>query len=105
MENPVSKLKLDAWYMVVISVCTAIFLASAAGLLPNLPTKPTLLISLGGIFLGLGEWKNHPLRTHIQEVWGQRFMGQGYKRKFSPTGTALCLLGIYLVGKGLWDLI
>ncbi|WP_230049334.1 hypothetical protein [Erwinia aphidicola] len=72
MENPVNKLKLDAWYMVVISVCTAIFLASGAGMLPNLPTSPTLLISLGGVFLGLGEWKNHPRYTIVQEVWNRQ---------------------------------
>ncbi len=105
MENPLSKLALDTWYKVMISLCTIVFLSAGAGLLPNLPSKPTLLISLGGILLGCGEWKNHPLRTQIQEVWGQRFLGSGYKRAFSLTGTILCLIGIYLIYKGLRDLI
>ncbi|MBT0720563.1 hypothetical protein HGT70_04600 [Rosenbergiella collisarenosi] len=105
MNNPIPSLKLDSWYKVVISICTVVFLACASGLLPNLPTKETLQSCLGGIFLGLGEWKNHPLMTVITEVGGQRFKGEGYKRAYSLTGTILCLFGLYLLYKGIWHLI
>ncbi|WP_429278702.1 hypothetical protein [Pantoea dispersa] len=105
MNNPIPNLKLDVWYKVMISVCTIIFLATAAGLLPNLPTKETLLASLGALFLGLGKWKNHPRHTIVQEVWNRQYLGTGFKRKFSVTGTLLCLLGLYLLYKGLWHLI
>jgi len=105
MNNPIQSLKLDYWYKVIISLCTVVFLATAAGLLPNIPTKETLLTCLGGIFLGLGEWKNHPINTHITQVAGYTFKGEGHLRKFSLTGTLLCLLGLYLLYKGLWHLI
>ncbi|EOV0992664.1 hypothetical protein ACOGYU_003550, partial [Edwardsiella piscicida] len=105
MENPLSKLELDSWYKVMIVVCTVIFLSTGAGLLPKLPTNETLFISLGGVFLSCGEWKNHPRFTQIEEVWGQRFLGTGFKRKFSLTGTILCAIGIYLIYKGIRQLI
>jgi len=105
MENPLSKLELDSWYKVMIVVCTVIFLSTGAGLLPKLPTNETLLTSLGGIFLSCGEWKNHPRYTQIQQVWGQRFLGTGFRRSFSLTGTILCLIGFYLIYKGLRNFV
>lgn len=61
MENPLSKLALEHWYQVLMVAGLAVFLLAGGGLLPALPVKPTLLVSLGAFFFGLGEWVNHPL--------------------------------------------
>lgn len=103
MDSILSKLALDAWYKVMIWIGTFAFIATAAGLLPKLPTKPSLLISLGAIFFGLGEWKNHPLKTILQEAWGRQFLASGHKRAFSFTGTVLCFFGLFLAYLGAHD--
>ena len=105
MNNPLSNLQLDVWYKVLIVICTIVFLSTAGGLLPKLPTNSALLISLGGVFFCCGEWKNHPRYTIIEEAMGQRFMGHGFKRAFSITGTILCLIGAYLIYKGIMPLL
>lgn len=105
MNNPLSNLQLDVWYKVLIVICTIVFLSTAGGLLPKLPTNSALLISLGGVFFCCGEWKNHPRYTILEEAMGQRFLGTGFKRKFSITGTILCLLGAYLIYKGIMPLL
>jgi len=66
MENPLSKLALDAWYKVLIVIGTFVVLLNGAGLLPNYPTKQTFLIGLGCIIYGVGEWINHPLNETVQ---------------------------------------
>ena len=105
MNNPLSNLQLDVWYKVLIVICTIVFLSTAGGLLPKLPTSSALLISLGGIFFCCGEWKNHPRYTVVEYVMGQQFLGTGFKRAFSITGTILCLIGAYLLYKGIMPLL
>ena len=63
MENPLSKLELEHWYQVLMVVSVVVFLLAGSGVLKTFPTAPTALISLGAFFVGLGEWKNHPLQT------------------------------------------
>lgn len=98
VENPLSKLVLDYWYKVIILVCILVFLLSGAGLLPNLPVIPTALISLGGFFLGLGEWINHPLQVGLV----YRFKITRYRRYPSFAGQLFDLLGLALIGYGLY---
>lgn len=105
MNNPLSNLQLDVWYKVLIVICTVVFLSTAGGLLPKLPTNSALLISLGGVFFCCGEWKNHPRHTVVEEAMGQRFLGTGFKRAFSITGTILCLIGGYLIYRGIMPLL
>lgn len=78
-----------------------VFLMAGGGLLPLLPGKPALLISLGAFFFGLGEWRNHPLQT--------RLLGHikitAYHRSVCSVGVLFDLLGVALIGYGLWHLI
>jgi hypothetical protein len=62
MDNLLSRFALDYWYQVLMAVCIAVFLLNGAGLLHVLPTIPTTIISLGGFFVGFGEFINHPLK-------------------------------------------
>jgi hypothetical protein len=101
MQNPLSKLALDHWYQVLMAAGLAVFLLTAGGLLPRLPEQPVLLISLGVFFLGLGEWRNHPLQTRV----GTGFKITGYPRSACVTGIAFDLLGVALVIAGLVRLL
>lgn len=101
MNNPLSNLKLDAWFKVVIVICTLVFLLTAGGQLPNLPTNSALLISIGGVLFCCGEWKNHIRYSTLEE----RFLGEGYKRIFNLLGIILCLIGFYLICKGIMLLL
>lgn len=102
MDNPLSKLALDYWYKVVLVVCIVIFLLTGAGLLPAFPTAPTALISLGGFFIGLGEWINHPLQTRLF-AGSARFPAgvvSGHPRTTTILGFTFDLLGVALVAYG-----
>lgn len=100
MENPLSKLALEHWYQVLMVAGFTVFLLAAGGLLPALPSKPALLLSLGAFFFGLGEWRNHPL----QESVGYNFKITGHPRSPKFSGICLDLLGLGLIGLGLYRL-
>ena len=101
MENSLAKLKLDYWYKVVILIAFSVFIANGGGYLKEYPTNPTALISLGSIFIGLGEWKNHPLQT----VLYSHGVGSSYPRKFSFIGSLLVFAGSILCWLGLRELL
>jgi len=74
MNNPLSNLQLDVWYKVLIVICTVVFLSTAGGLLPKLPTNSALLISLGGVFFCCGEWKTIHDTQWLKRQWARDFL-------------------------------
>jgi len=106
MDNPLSKLALDYWYQVLMVVSIAVFLLTGAGLLHAFPTVPTAIISLGGFFVGLGEWINHPLQTALTPPSAYYPQGvlTGHPRNSSLLGIAFVVLGLVLVGVGIYKL-
>jgi len=54
MDNPLSRLSLDRWYKVFIAAGFAVFILVGTGVLKVFPILPTVLISLGFFFVGLG---------------------------------------------------
>lgn len=107
MENPLSKLSLDYWYQVLMVVCVIVFLLSGAGMLKAFPVAPTAAISAGGFFIGLGEWINHPLQTTIASATAYLPGGvfTGHPRRNGPLGLLFVVLGLVLVGYGLYNAI
>ena len=107
MKNPLSKLDLDHWYHVLIVVSTVVFLSAGAGVLKAFPTAPTALISLGCLWIGLGEWKNHPLQTGFLPPNAYRRSGvlTGHPRRSSTAGNFLRLLGFILVAVGIYKFL
>lgn len=67
LQNPLSKLALDAWYKVLIAFGAFVFLLAGAGMFPAFPAGATGLIALGCVAIGIGEWINHPLKTAIYQ--------------------------------------
>lgn len=100
MGNPLEKLALDHWYKVLMAGGFTVFLLVGGGLLPMLPVKPALFISLGTFFFGLGEWRNHPLHTLIDG----RFQVTGYPRNPHLIGMIFDVIGLGLIAFGIWHL-
>lgn len=104
MDNPLAQLALDYWYKVLVVVGAVLFVLTAAGLTPNLPAERALWCSAGVFFVGIGEWINHPLQTKI--VAGSAAFGRGvisgHPRHASVLGTVFLLLGLALIGRGVW---
>jgi hypothetical protein len=101
MENPLSKLALDYWYQVLMVVCVIVFLLAGAGVLKAFPVAPTAAISAGGFFVGLGEWINHPLQTAVTAIG----FAHGHPRKNSLIGVFFLLLGLALIGFGIYRVV
>ncbi len=107
MDNPLSKLVLDYWYKALMVVSVVVFLSAGAGLLREFPTVPTATISLGGFFIGIGEWINHPLQTALMRATAS-FPGgvlSGHRRSPKPTGVAFDILGTVLICIGIYRLL
>jgi len=107
VENPLSKLALDYWYQVLIVVSIVVFLSSGAGALKAFPTAPTALISLGGFWIGLGEWVNHPLQTGFLPPNAYRPGGivTSHPRRPRAAGNSFLLLGFILVASGIYKFL
>ena len=107
MENPLSKLALDYWYQVLVVVSTVVFLSSGAGVLKAFPTLPTALISLGGFWIGLGEWVNHPLQTGFlpPNAYIPAGVLTSHPRRHTALGNLFLSLGLSLVGFGIYKLL
>ena len=101
MASPLDKLALDHWYKVLMAGGFAVFLLAGAGLLHALPVKPTLLISLGVFFFGLGEWRNHPLQQRV----GIGFKITGHPRSASLGGVIFDVIGLALIATGVFYLL
>ena len=64
-ENPLSTLKIDYWYK-ILPVIGTIGLIISLTLDVKIADNLTIsLISIGVIFIGIGEWINHPLQTAL----------------------------------------
>lgn len=98
MENPLSNLVIDYWYKAVIVIGTVALLISMTVETHGISNRAAQLLSLGAIFVGCGEWINHPL----QESVGYGFKLSGYPRKNKLGGNLLNLIGVGLVGYGIY---
>lgn len=106
MDNPLTKLALDHWYQVLMVGGLVIFIMCGAGLLPNYPTAETALISIGVFFVGVGEWKNHPLQTRLVNSpdFGRGEI-TGYPRNNNAIGLLFLFFGIVLIAAGILNFI
>ncbi|WP_128598915.1 hypothetical protein [Pantoea rodasii] len=103
MQNPLSQLALNAWYKVLIALGGAVFLLTGAGAFPAFPTAATGAISLGCVFIGIGEWINHPLKTAIyqEDAFRERVFTIRW-RSNKPIGIAFDVLGATLTAIGIY---
>lgn len=93
-------LVLDYWYKLVIWISVAVLVLALTVPL-QVPNRVVLLISLGSLLFGLGQWINHPLQERI----GMGYKITGYPRKACISGVLTEIAGVCLVGVGVWKLL
>lgn len=105
--NPLSKLAIEYWYQAVMAGALILLILSLSVELVGIDNNVVQLLSLGAFFVGLGEWKNHPLQTALVPPSAYHPAGKitGHPRRSSLIGTLFDLLGVILVGLGLYKLL
>ena len=101
MANLLDSLKIDYWYKAVLVISTGVLVVSLTVPMQAAPNGVIATISLGGLFIGLGEWINHPLRVGV----GYGYQISGHPRSNSFLGVMFVLLGLALVGYGVYKLV
>jgi len=103
--NPLSKLKLDSWYMVLIPIGAIILIFSVF-----VSNKEWFLFGAGLMLIGLGEWKNQKFVTELREA-NYQFPAMKLTipiRKPDVLGCLLDILGVIALiiwGLGFFDII
>ena len=101
MTNPLQSLVIDYWYKAVTAASVAFLLIGMTVDLMGVENKTVILISLGFLFIGLGEWINHPLQTRV--VPGMKITS--YNRLATARGNLFDILGFVLVCIGAYPLL
>lgn len=101
MTNPLQSLVIDYWYKAITVASVAFLLVAMTVDLKGVENKTAILISLGWLFIGLGEWINHPLQVRLAP--GMKI--SSYNRKGSLRGNLFDILGFILVCIGAYPLL
>lgn len=64
-QNPLASLAIDYWYKILPAVGTVTLLVGLTVDVKGVTNTLVQLVSIGVIFIGIGEWINHPLQTRI----------------------------------------
>ncbi|MFC1453812.1 hypothetical protein ACFLQL_01380 [Verrucomicrobiota bacterium] len=96
-NNPLSSLKIDYWYKALLVLASCTLLVSLSVEMKGVENCVVQLISLSAIFIGIGEWMNHPLQTRITP--GYKITG--YPRINTFGGNSFDLVGLLLLIVGI----
>jgi hypothetical protein len=108
MEKGLTGLKIDKWYHVFVVLGAAGAIASVSFELKGVANAHVLIASLGVLFVGIGEWINHPLQTAIlppNAYLGGGGILSGHPRSPSLLGSLFDLLGFVLLVVGVWKIL
>ncbi|WP_144244173.1 hypothetical protein [Nitrincola sp. A-D6] len=105
MNNPLSNLKLDYWYHVLIVLGALFLLTSLTVSLEGVDNNTVQVLSLACILIGIGEWVNHPILTEI--VPPSRSVPSGgelisHPRNNSIVGILFDSIGLFILALGLY---
>lgn len=104
MDNPLKNLIIDQWYKALLVLGATVFILALTIELRGIANSIALLISLGVILIGIGEWINHPLQTRILppgEHYPGWLQGSGYVRRNTLLGLLFDCFGIVLIVIGI----
>ena len=93
-----SGIDLRKWWVVIVAGAFMIILASIA-----VKFVPTILLGLGLLGIGIGEWVNHPANTRI--LGGFEVTAVSYPRSPSGLGRLFDAGGVVLLAAGLGRLL
>jgi hypothetical protein len=88
----------DKWYRALTFIAALAMVGVAAIGNDQQLRKALLLTCVGALCVGLGEWINHPYREAVTRGWKI----SGYVRSPKLAGTLLVLLGLALIGRGIY---
>ncbi|EGQ8540919.1 hypothetical protein OMR72_004601 [Vibrio parahaemolyticus] len=97
MENILSNLKLDQYYKVILVVSTAVLLLSLTVPL-TVSNSLVIIISIGFLLIGLGEWCNSVPETTITD----RYRITVRNRQNTLLGNGLNVLGVVVIAVGVY---
>jgi len=63
LPEPLKSLKLDTWYMVIMYLGGFAFIVSLVAPVKGMTNSQLELLSGGAFLCGLGEWKNHKVKS------------------------------------------
>ena len=92
-NNPLSNLKIDRWYKALLVLAACVLIVSLSVEMKGVQNSVVQLISLGAIFVGIGEWINHPLQQKI----GPGFKIAAYPRINTFGGNLFDFAGVVLI--------
>lgn len=103
MSDPLPSLAQANWYKALIVASYVTFVLGCIDLLPAGPAAPTILASLGGFLIGVGEWINHTTETQLisASVSGPAYQLRRTIRQPVTLGSIFNAIGAVLVGNGL----
>ena len=100
MDKSLTGLKIEHWYHVLVVLGAAGAVAALSIDLKGIANAHALSLFLGVLFIGLGEWINHPLQTKLMPpnvyVPGGGIIS-GNPRNPSLVGSLFDLLGFILI--------
>ncbi len=96
-QNPLSTLKIDYWYKILPVIGTITLILGLTVDVKGVSNILVQLVSVGVIFIGIGEWINHPLQTKV----GAGFKITSYKRINTFAGNVWGLVGIGIISYAL----
>ncbi len=93
MLDFLKSLKIDRWYMVFIVLGNLLLFYSIFFPTYGLSNQQSILLALGMLLVGLGEWQNH-----ITDSWIQRsYIVKQIRREPNETGNLLKGVGIIVL--------
>jgi len=93
IQNPLSTLKIDYWYKILPVIGTITLIVGLTVDIKGVSNILVQLISIGVIFIGIGEWINHPLQTKV----GMGFRITSHNRINTFSGNTWDIIGIGLI--------
>lgn len=102
MTNPLPTLQIDAAYKGVIAISAVVLIAALA-----VNNAAVAIIALGFLFIGFGEWINHPRRaSYIPPSFANpAMMVTSDARRPSAFGWSVDGIGLLLIGFGVYRLL
>lgn len=100
MDKSLAGLKIERWYHVLVVLGVAGAVAALSVDLKGIANAHALSLFLGVLFVGLGEWINHPLQTKLMPPNAYAPGGgiiSGYPRNPSILGSLFDVLGFVLI--------
>ena len=95
-------MRIDDWYKAALLVSLVVLIAAIV-----VGRDDVAVIAAGVLIFSFGEWINHPEREsfHPGNGYGQAFKFTDKRRSPSLFGTVLDLLGLAIIGYGVWALL